>query len=100
MFHRISIIGFVGQAPSMRYTEDGTPVAKLWNKSPELVARIGLRDGLGTYGNRVAREGLDGSSGLQPSGIDREFCRQVTVEPNELWVGGASGRLPGIEAFG
>ena len=26
MFHRITIIGFVGQPPSMRYTEDGTPV--------------------------------------------------------------------------
>ena len=26
MFHRITIIGFVGQPPQMRYTEDGTPV--------------------------------------------------------------------------
>jgi single-stranded DNA-binding protein len=26
MFHRITIIGFVGQDPQMRYTEDGTPV--------------------------------------------------------------------------
>ncbi len=26
MFHRITIIGFVGQEPQMRYTEDGTPV--------------------------------------------------------------------------
>jgi len=29
MFHRITLIGFVGQAPSMRYTEDGTPVPLL-----------------------------------------------------------------------
>jgi len=26
MFHRITLIGFVGQAPQMRYNEDGTPV--------------------------------------------------------------------------
>ncbi len=26
MFHRITIVGFVGQSPSMRYTKDGTPV--------------------------------------------------------------------------
>ncbi len=26
MFHRITLIGFVGQAPQMRYTEEGTPV--------------------------------------------------------------------------
>jgi single-strand DNA-binding protein len=26
MFHRLTIIGFVGQDPAMRYTPDGTPV--------------------------------------------------------------------------
>lgn len=26
MFHRITLIGFVGQSPQMRYTEEGTPV--------------------------------------------------------------------------
>ena len=26
MFHRITLVGFVGQAPQMRYTEEGTPV--------------------------------------------------------------------------
>ena len=26
MFHRVTIIGFVGQDPQMRYAPDGTPV--------------------------------------------------------------------------
>ena len=29
MFHRVTIIGFVGQPPEMRYTEDGTPVTNI-----------------------------------------------------------------------
>jgi single-strand DNA-binding protein len=29
MFHRVSLIGFVGQDPEMRYLEDGTPVTNL-----------------------------------------------------------------------
>jgi hypothetical protein len=40
VFHRITLIGFVGQPPQMRYTEEGTPVTNFsvatlsWPKTP------------------------------------------------------------------
>ena len=39
MFHRITIIGFVGQSPSMRYTEDGTPVTNFSVATRQIVSK-------------------------------------------------------------
>ena len=39
MFHRITIIGFVGQPPSMRYTEDGTAVTNFSVATRQVVSK-------------------------------------------------------------
>jgi single-stranded DNA-binding protein len=39
MFHRITIIGFVGQDPQMRYTEDGTPVCNFSVATRQVVSK-------------------------------------------------------------
>jgi len=39
MFHRITIIGFVGQEPSMRYTPDGTPVTNFSVATRQVVSK-------------------------------------------------------------
>ena len=39
MFHRITIIGFVGQAPQMRYTEEGTPVTNFSVATRQVVSK-------------------------------------------------------------
>ena len=39
MFHRITIIGFVGQEPQMRYTEDGTPVTNFSVATRQVVSK-------------------------------------------------------------
>ena len=39
MFHRITIIGFVGQEPGMRYTEDGTPVTNFSVATRQVVTK-------------------------------------------------------------
>jgi single-stranded DNA-binding protein len=39
MFHRITIIGFVGQPPQMRYTEDGTPVTNFSVATRQVVSK-------------------------------------------------------------
>ena len=39
MFHRITLIGFVGQSPSMRYTEDGTPVTNFSVATRQVVSK-------------------------------------------------------------
>ena len=39
MFHRITIIGFVGQDPQMRYTEDGTPVTNFSVATRQVVSK-------------------------------------------------------------
>jgi single-strand DNA-binding protein len=39
MFHRISLIGFVGQAPQMRYTEDGTAVTNFSVATRQVVSK-------------------------------------------------------------
>jgi single-strand DNA-binding protein len=39
MFHRITLIGFVGQAPQMRYTEDGTPVTNFSVATRQVVSK-------------------------------------------------------------
>jgi single-strand DNA-binding protein len=39
MFHRITIIGFVGQEPTMRYTEDGTPVTNFSVATRQVVSK-------------------------------------------------------------
>jgi single-strand DNA-binding protein len=39
MFHRITLIGFVGQPPSMRYTEDGTPVTNFSVATRQVVSK-------------------------------------------------------------
>jgi single-strand DNA-binding protein len=39
MFHRITIIGFVGQAPQMRYTPDGTPVTNFSVATRQVVSK-------------------------------------------------------------
>ena len=59
-------------------------VTELGYESTELVAGIGLRNRLGTLGNRVAREHRDSVSRLQPAGVDGELCRESEVEADEL----------------
>ena len=39
MFHRITLIGFVGQEPAMRYTEDGTPVTNFSVATRQVVSK-------------------------------------------------------------
>jgi single-strand DNA-binding protein len=39
MFHRITLIGFVGQEPSMRYTPDGTPVTNFSVATRQVVSK-------------------------------------------------------------
>ena len=39
MFHRITLIGFVGQAPQMRYTEEGTPVTNFSVATRQVVSK-------------------------------------------------------------
>ena len=39
MFHRITIIGFVGQAPQMRYSPDGTPVTNFSVATRQVVSK-------------------------------------------------------------
>jgi single-strand DNA-binding protein len=39
MFHRITIIGFVGQEPAMRYTPDGTPVTNFSVATRQVVSK-------------------------------------------------------------
>ena len=39
MIHRITIIGFVGQPPQMRYTEDGTPVTNFSVATRQVVSK-------------------------------------------------------------
>ncbi len=39
MFHRITLIGFVGQEPQMRYTEDGTPVSNISVATRQVVSK-------------------------------------------------------------
>ena len=39
MFHRITIIGFVGQDPQMRYTEDGTQVTNFSVATRQVVSK-------------------------------------------------------------
>jgi len=39
MFHRLTIIGFVGQDPQMRYTPDGTPVANFSVATRQIVSK-------------------------------------------------------------
>ena len=39
MFHRITIIGFVGQEPQMRFTEDGTPVTNFSVATRQVVSK-------------------------------------------------------------
>ncbi|HHN94400.1 MAG TPA: single-stranded DNA-binding protein [Anaerolineae bacterium] len=39
MFHRISLIGFVGQDPQMRYTPDGTPVTNFSVATRQVVSK-------------------------------------------------------------
>ena len=39
MFHRITIIGFVGQEPQMRYTPDGTPVTNFSVATRQVVSK-------------------------------------------------------------
>ena len=39
MFHRITLIGFVGQAPQMRYTEEGMPVTNFSVATRQVVSK-------------------------------------------------------------
>ena len=39
MFHRITLIGFVGQEPQMRYCEDGTPVTNFSVATRQVVSK-------------------------------------------------------------
>ncbi len=39
MFHRVTIIGFVGQDPSMRYAPDGTPVTNFSVATRQVVSK-------------------------------------------------------------
>ena len=39
MFHRITLIGFVGQDPSMRYAPDGTPVTNFSVATRQVVSK-------------------------------------------------------------
>ena len=39
MFHRISIIGFVGQEPQMRFSPDGTPVTNFSVATRQVVSK-------------------------------------------------------------
>jgi single-strand DNA-binding protein len=39
MFHRLTLIGFVGQDPVMRYTEDGTPVTNFSVATRQVVSK-------------------------------------------------------------
>jgi single-strand DNA-binding protein len=39
MLHEVTIIGFVGQEPSMRYTEDGTPVTNFSVATRQVVSK-------------------------------------------------------------
>ena len=39
MFHRITLIGFVGQEPQMRYSPDGTPVTNFSVATRQVVSK-------------------------------------------------------------
>ena len=39
MFHRVTIIGFVGQDPAMRYCDDGTPVTNFSVATRQVVSK-------------------------------------------------------------
>jgi hypothetical protein len=51
---------------------------------PELVARIGKRDGLRTRCDGVAGENLDALRTFQEFGVDAQFLGQRFVEAQEL----------------
>ena len=51
---------------------------------PELVARIGKRDGLRTQCDGVAGENLDALRTFQEFGVDAQFLGQRFVEAQEL----------------
>ncbi len=75
MFHRVTLIGHVGQDPQMRYTPDGTPVTNISvatrtslskDTQPELPGRVeGIvqRQGVGAdhlvAGDLLAQAGRD-----------------------------------------
>jgi len=44
MFHRVTIIGFVGQDPAMRYTPDGTPVCNFSVATRQVVSKERVAD--------------------------------------------------------
>jgi hypothetical protein len=78
MFHRITIIGFVGQAPQMRYTEDGTPVTNFsvaTRRLPHWLEGIPQRQELGTHdmvqGDVLAQAGggRERVPGQRPTGL-------------------------------
>ena len=44
MFHRVTIIGFVGMDPQMRYTPDGTPVCNFSVATRQVVSKDRVAD--------------------------------------------------------
>jgi single-strand DNA-binding protein len=44
MFHRVTIIGFVGMDPQMRYTPDGTPVCNFSVATRQVVSKERVAD--------------------------------------------------------
>jgi hypothetical protein len=78
--------------------EDRAAVAELGVPAAELVARIGLRERLGAFGDGVAREHRHALGRGQRGGVEGELPRQRLVEGEEAGRGDGDRRLADEEA--
>ena len=78
----------------------GTAVAQLGHEVAELVAGIGQRDRLRTFGHAIAGQDLDALGRGQEIRVEAQLQRQRAVDPDQLRRGHRRRREPRIEAVG
>ena len=78
--------------------QDGAAIAELGDEIAELVAGIGLGEGLRALGHRIAREHRDAFGGGQPGGVEAELLGQRMVQPDQLRCLDWGGRQARVEA--
>src|SRR5690606_26808501 len=79
--------------------EQGTPVAELRREASELVAGIGLGDGLRVDGHEVAREDRGAPVAAPPGRVEAQLHGELLVEEEQSRRGHLR-RLPGHEGPG